>query len=502
MAYPRHGLADRPHFFHQQADCQIQIIVKMQNKSTQTDSPPEKAKAAFAQKGSESLNEDKKKDEQRKRKIAQIQKEYKRIGDKFYKEVFRPDKFGVTQRLFVERKRSTIALDFGAALLRYIPAYEDFCIVPSHINYQAVINGFFNEYYELSHVPKEGTWDTIQQILTHVFGEHINFIMDYLHLMYVKPTQRLPVLLLESKEKNTGKSTFGTLIKHIFEDNAIKVGNSDFESDFNAIWIKKTAIIVDETSLDKKGIMQQIKRLSTEVSKVTVNEKNTAQSQVDFFGKFIFMSNDEGKALPIEPGDPRFAVFKVLTFNEKGVKEDPNIDQKIISEIPAFLYHLKNMTPFHPEKGRMYFSPDVYRTKQLQEYYDGSKSKEAKAICEFLNDSFDTFTDQEYLYYSASDLIDQLAKCSYLPKTDRQQIKKAVEAELQVTVGIRQRYDLYCLSDAETTELVEYNPKHCNNRPYKFSRADFKKQDSTDISATLEQPGTDLEQKTSDFGTK
>lgn len=412
--------------------------------------------------------------EEREKRIREIvQKQFVRIGDKYFKLVHQPDKTGRTHRKYVERLKTTIQDDFGKNSTKWVKKYEGFCLVPSHINFQPEINGFFNEYYQLSHEPDEGSWATIMQILRHIFGDHITFIIDYLHLLYTRPTQWLPILLLESKAKNTGKSTFGTLLKLIFEENAIKLGNSDFESDFNALWIKSLCIIVDETSLDKKGIMQMIKRLSTETNKVTSNEKNRAQTQIDFIGKFIFMSNDESKALPIERGDPRFAVFKVPTFQEKGIKEDPNIDQKIISEIPALLNYLKNMTPHHKEQGRMYFAPEVYCTNQLPSYYENNQSYTAKAIQEFIREAFEAFPDQPCLHYSTNDLIHELHRCHYLKNPDRQQIKKALENELSILQGPRQRYDLYSVFDYETISQTDYNPKHCNTRVYKFGRADF-----------------------------
>ncbi len=412
--------------------------------------------------------------EERERRIREsVQKEYVRIGDKYFKLVYKPDKNGRTQRLYVERLKTTITDDFGKNSIRWVKKYEGFCQVPSHVNYKSEINGFFNEYYQLTHKPQPGDFGTIRMMLNHIFGEFIDFAMDYMHFLYVHPTQRLPIILLESKEKNTGKSTFGSLLKMIFQENAVKIGNSDFESDFNALWIKSLCIIVDETSLDKKGVMQTIKRLSTETTKVTSNEKNRAQHQVDFIGKFVFMSNDEGKALPIERGDPRFAVFKVPTFKERGIKEDPNIEEKIVAEIPAFLHYLASMTPTYQEQGRMYFSPDVYRTRQLLAYYEGSQSYTAKAIQEFIRDAFEMFPEQAVLHFAVTDLIEQLTACKYLGKCDRQQVKKAIEEDLSISPATKQRYDYFNLSDAHNASEMFYSSKR-NNWVYEFHRERFK----------------------------
>ncbi|WP_439555230.1 primase-helicase family protein, partial [Dyadobacter sp.] len=373
------------------------------------------------------LEEEKSNQKIKEKKIAQIQREYIRVGDNYLKEVWEPDKLGRRQKKYVPRLKSTIKDDFGANYLPYIKKYEGFVTVPSHVNYQSEIGGFFNKYNKLTHVPKPGAFPNISRVLNHIFEGYLDFIMDYMHLLYVKPTQRLPVLLLESQQRNTGKSTFGTLLKHIFQDNAIKVGNSDFESDFNSVWIDKLCVIVDETSLEKKGIMQMIKRLSTETSKVTSNEKGKIQTQIDFIGKFVFMSNEEGKALPIERGENRFAVFKIMTFKDRGITDDPNIEEKISAEIPAFLHHLANMKPTYPESGRMYFAPHVYHTKQLEVYFEGSRSNLAKAIQDMIADAFSIFTDQKVLHYSATDLMHQLRNGDYTKKFDRHYLKSVLE---------------------------------------------------------------------------
>ena len=121
-----------------------------------------------------------------------------------------------------------------------------------------MINDFFNEYNELSHKPTEGKCDTILHIINHVFGKkYYDFAIDYLQIMYREPYQRLPILLLESDKKNTGKSTFGTLIYKIFQDNAIKIGNNDIQSDFNAILkfsshsLKAQKVLYKSSVLDK-----------------------------------------------------------------------------------------------------------------------------------------------------------------------------------------------------------------------------------------------------------
>ena len=420
-------------------------------------------------------------DEKTKLRLKEVSKKFIRVNDDYFKIVFRPDQTGNKYKSFLKTNKGTIIDDYKNHILKYIPKYEDFTYIASHIDYKQVIDGFFNEYNELSHKPTEGKCDTILHIIKHVFGEkYYDFAVDYLQIMYRSPYQRLPILLLESDEKNTGKSTFGTLIYKIFQDNAIKIGNNDIQSDFNAIWIKRLAIIVDETSLEKQGIMQMLKRLSTETGKVTTNEKNKAQREVNFIGKFIFMSNDEGKALPIENGDNRFAVFKVPTFQEKGYPIIANIEAKIEAEIPAFLNYLLKRTLVHKSNGeRMYFGHSVYKTDQLQKYMINNVSKLAKAIRELINDTFEMFPDVYEFKFSVANIMTELK--DEFRTMERVYVKSVIEKELNLQPQKKNKYTFYSLRFAEKN--LDSWPMHNgeNNVYYLFTRPNSKSLNNTTL---------------------
>jgi hypothetical protein len=376
-----------------------------------------------------------------------------RVGDSYLKEVFKPDKDGNLYRFYDKREKGTVQEDLGGKssdAYKNIKKYEGFVNVPSHTNYQQIIQGFFNDYFKVTHEPKEGKYDTITAFLNHVFGDKIDFALDYLQLIYTKPTQRLPIILLESKERGTGKSTFGNLLKLIFQDNSVKVGNADLDSNFNSVWVKRLAIIVDEASLEKNSVMQMLKRFSTETGRVTFNEKNKAQSQIDFFGKFILLSNEEGRALPIEKGENRFAVFKVPTFAEKGVTDNPNIETNFLDEIPSFLHFLINRTLVHKEESRMFFAPEVYYTQQLQYYFDNSHSATGRAIKELIIESFNFFEEERKLRFSVSNLCSELeVRFKYL---DRSKVKKSLIEEFGMIEEKKNRFEYFSLKNAENTK--------------------------------------------------
>ncbi|EKC62694.1 hypothetical protein LEA_11709, partial [human gut metagenome] len=109
-----------------------------------------------------------------------------------------------------------------------------------------MVGKFLNLYEPIDHQPKEGDFSHIQSLVGHIFGEQYELGMDYLQLLYLYPIQKLPILLLVSEERNTGKSTFLNFLKLLFQNNVTFNTNEDFRSQFNSDWAGKLLIVVDE----------------------------------------------------------------------------------------------------------------------------------------------------------------------------------------------------------------------------------------------------------------
>ena len=71
-----------------------------------------------------------------------------------------------------------------------------------------VVGTFLNKYAAISHTPGDGDFPTIRTFVILIFGDQSDLGMDYMQLLYIRPTQKLPILLLLSEERNTGKSTY------------------------------------------------------------------------------------------------------------------------------------------------------------------------------------------------------------------------------------------------------------------------------------------------------
>ncbi|OUN76687.1 hypothetical protein B5G09_08685 [Alistipes sp. An54] len=127
---------------------------------------------------------------------------YLRVETTIYKRVQQPLSSGRSIETLLAWNVETLRQDFGKDYLARIPKYDGFCTVPDHTNYLREIHGFLNRYEPIPFQPAEGDFPHIRGFLSHIFGEQVEIGYDYLQLLYLRPLQRLPVLLLVSSERS------------------------------------------------------------------------------------------------------------------------------------------------------------------------------------------------------------------------------------------------------------------------------------------------------------
>lgn len=384
---------------------------------------PDLAKAEFVFSGTRYKYDDK--DNECKVIIPAAAKLYFRVGDNYYKFIEKVNQHGLIEKAFEKRLKETIKDDHGKSFLTHIPKYEAFCNYPSHVDFQQVIHNNFNVYFPFEHEPEqqEATEEDCKYIigfLKHIFGDKITSIpqkdgkaistayyqlaLDYIQLMYQKPTQRLPILCLVSKENETGKSTFGNLLKAIFTNNAVTVGNADLADDFNSFWATKLLIMCDETKIDKQAVVEKVKSL-TFAPKIGMNSKGRDKIEIDFFGKFMFFTNNEDNFIYASEEDLRYWVTKVPKIREK----NPDLEKLMIDEIPAFLSFLNHRKLVSPRMTRMWFDPNLLKTEALKRVIEQSHSTVKKELTYRLRQMFLDFGVEE-IRMTLKDIRDEFFK--------------------------------------------------------------------------------------------
>jgi hypothetical protein len=328
---------------------------------------------------------------------------YIRVGIEYYKEVMVPmthEDIKVLRRW----NKQTILDDFNKEELKKIERFDGFCFIPSHENFQKIINGFYNRYEPISYqLNSQGTWDQIEILLRHIFGNQYDLGLDYLTLLWKKPTQALPILCLVSDERNTGKTTFLNLMKAIFEGNMTLNTNEDFRSRFNSDWTGKLIVAIDEVLLDKRDDSERIKNLST-AKYYKTESKGKDKEEVEFFGKFILCSNNEDSFVKIDSKEIRYWVRKIPTL---GNSVNPNMLDKLIKEVPAFAYFMSTRKVVTEKATRMWFKKEQIHTEALDVLISGNRTSIEKELEEMLKDEFAVF-EVDKLCYSLKNIVEML----------------------------------------------------------------------------------------------
>ena len=345
--------------------------------------------------------------------------EFIRVGTTLYKLVNQPRLNGGYVKKRIVWNNETLRQDYGKHFLATVPKYDGFCTVPDHVNYRPIVDKFLNLYEPIDHKPMEGDFPFIRSLVKHIFGEQYELGMDYLQLLYLQPIQKLPILLLVSEERNTGKSTFLNFLKALFQNNVTFNTNEDFRSQFNSDWAGKLLIVVDEVLLSRREDSERLKNLSTTLS-YKVEAKGKDRDEIAFFAKFVLCSNNEYLPVIIDAGETRYWVRKI----DRLQSDDTDFLQKLKTEIPAFLYHLQHRQLSTEKESRMWFAPSLLRTEALQKIIRSNRNRLEIEMCELMRDIMAS-TGIDTLSFCCNDILTLLAN-SYV-KAEKHQVRKVLQ---------------------------------------------------------------------------
>ncbi|WP_177298464.1 primase-helicase family protein [Phocaeicola plebeius] len=345
--------------------------------------------------------------------------EFIRVRTTLYKIVEQPKLNGGYVRKRIVWNNETLRQDSGKDYIGSVPKYDGFCTVPEHLNYRPIVGKFLNLYEPIDHHPKEGDFSYIRSLVRHIFGEQYELGMDYLQLLYLQPIQKLPIPLLVSEERNTGKSTFLNFLKLLFQNNVTFNTNEDFRSRFNFDWAGKLLIVVDEVLLNRREDSERLKNLSTTLS-YKVEAKGKDRDKIAFFAKFVLCSNNEYLPVIIDAGETRYWVRKI----DRLQSDDTDFLQKLKAEIPAFLHFLQHGTLSTEKENRMWFAPSLLHTEALQKIIRSNRNRLEIEMHELILDIMksvgtDTFS------FCYDDILLLLAQSQI--KAERHQVRKVLQ---------------------------------------------------------------------------
>ena len=322
-----------------------------------------------------------------------MDEKYIRVATTLYKVVQQPLQSGEMKECRKVWSYEALRQDHSKEFISTIEKYDGFCCVPNHANYQRRIGTFLNDYEPVEVEPRQGSFPQIEHFLRHIFGSHYELGMDYLQLLYTQPLQRLPILLLVSKERNTGKTTFLNLLKALFGRNMTFNTNEDFRSQFNSDWATKLIVAVDEVLLDRREDSERIKNLSTAKS-YKAEAKGKDRNEVEFFAKFVLCSNNEQNPIYIEQGETRYWVHKVPTIEG----DNPELLSEMKKELPALLWHLLGRELSTTQMSRMWFDHKLLVTDALRRIVNHNRNKVENEMLQIISEIMELRSGREYRF--------------------------------------------------------------------------------------------------------
>ena len=388
------------------------------------------------------------------------QEKFIRVGTTLYKIVNQPRINGGFAKKRIVWNNETLRQDYGKDFIATVPKYDGFCTVPNHVDYQPVVDKFLNLYEPIGHQPKEGEFPHIESLIRHIFREQYELGMDYLQLLYLQPVQKLPILLMVSEERNTGKSTFLNFLKAVFQNNVTFNTNEDFRSQFNADWTGKLLIVVDEVLLNRREDSERLKNLSTTLS-YKVEAKGKDRDEISFFAKFVLCSNNELLPVIIDVGETRYWVRKI----ERLKSDDTDFLQKLKAETPAFLYFLQHRTLSTKKESRMWFVPKLTFTPALQRIIRSNRNKVELEMSELCLEVMDQMVVAE-LSFCINDMVCLLNNTGC--KADKSQVRRIVQDIWKLTPASNTL--TYLTYQMDYNSLRNYSPIKRTGRYYTVTK--------------------------------
>lgn len=324
-----------------------------------------------------------------------IKPEYIRVKTDYYKIIQKTDsRYNIKSTFIIPWKKEEIKEDHGKEILKLITKYNDFILFPNNKKHIDTKDNCFNVYSKFPHsaVTNEVTEKDIPvslMFLKHIFGEgvftsksgkevnRLELGLKYMKVLYEHPTEILPILVLVSTERETGKTTFIDWIKNIFGENSTTISPNDLMSDFNSSYANKNIVMIDETNIERNATVEKLKSLAT-AKTVTINQKFVQGYSIPFFGKIIMCTNKESDFMKIDNEEIRFWIRKI---NKIEGKKNGRIDYDLVDEIPKFLKYLEQLPEIKFDTGsRMLFLTEEIETEALQVVKKESKSTLRKEL--------------------------------------------------------------------------------------------------------------------------
>lgn len=331
-------------------------------------------------------------------KLMEMEVPYIRVGTKYYKTFPVENRWKGNDITLGLWEKTAIVDDNSKAMLRLIPKFDTFVINPDNENHSRGIKNCYNLYAPFPHNPSTETVSPSDipysiTVMKHIFGDQLTAGFIYMKTLYEYPCQMLPVIVLMSKVRGTGKTTFTDWIQMIFGQNAVPVNPKALSSEFNSSYAKKNILLFEETLIEKSAAIEKVKHLTT-AKFIDYRDLFVSSVTIPFYGKLIMNTNKVLDFMRIDTEETRFWIRYINPVPE-GTK-NTKIDEILFSEIPKFLKYLKQLPDIDFTKDRLVLTSDQTRTQHLDDVKEESRSGLYKELEILIDDFFNNSDHKEF----------------------------------------------------------------------------------------------------------
>ena len=366
---------------------------------------------------------------------------YIRVGINWFKITSLDDRYGIARETLLPWNTMTLKQDHGKDCVFDLPKYDTFTMHPDNLNYNRSIDGAYNQYAPFEHTPSMGgKWEWTEYLLRHIFGDQYDIGLQYMQCLYLHPKQVLPILVLASEERATGKSTFLNYLDILFGANMVVINPQDISSSFNDSYGLKNIIGIEESKFDSIQTTEKLKAINTQ-SKMLINPKGVTPYSVPFFGKLVILTNDEHKFTKVDEAEVRYWIRKIPSIT----KHNTNILDDLKAEIPNFLAYLIDMPALNRTKDRAVFTPDQLETDLLREVKNESMTPLYKSLYEYFERIFNHDRSLHQMEFIPLDIKEKFFQSNN--SIDSSYIRTVLKKEFHLESGKNRKYRV--LDDSE-----------------------------------------------------
>ncbi len=347
-----------------------------------------------------------------------------------------------------------IAFGYNEKEISNIPAFGGFTVLPENnpaLYKQSVNTGnellslnlyelpILTVHETLADLGHDDTWDTILDLILKIVPDerpfpdsrftYLELMLDYLAIAWRKPTQRLPVLILDSNRSNNYVDLFFDLILHMFWKNVEDVCEEDISSGYNIKWGLANFLRIDDEEISKE-MMDWIKEESSSATRNIIS-KDFPSFQIPNYSKIILALNEISNFHYTDKDYIPF-IIEPLPFNEEEEENIGNYYCAFDYELPCFLDYLANHHKIlTEEESSIWFNFNDIKTPVLNKLKESSKSLFYSKVEEALTRPF------IYSLQFIDGSIWEFSLTGFRKAMGAENLKKADIKEMLIKLGVR-----------------------------------------------------------------